>query len=641
MHLRSVLVLAALCTSAASSALPRADSIGAPSKLELGVVDVQDGIRLRERHGGEEHEDDADHPAHSDAMDHAHSGASSSSTPSASHQQASGGHQHPHGPPQAHINETLILMTHDPDPLAYWRYDQENDEAHPTLLVFHIALASLSFFALLPITIFLKGGKSPLAILSQLGFLATAILSLVFGIAYKRSTPALYEGSSHTKLGWITMIIVIALNALDVARFAVHRLSSTFGGQQEIFTDEARPLVVDEDEHFVISSPTEIADTEDGHHWTDVQMDQAAQRHREHHLHRSSTNSSDGDGTLYDTAGPSHDSSKPFGLPSVRSKLQRYAKFAERFIQTLLVVFAYVQTLSGIAIYSGSCRSAYLNGCMAHLIKGSVFVIYGLITFCRYIGAFSRYGWAWNRQPATSKAWSAEMVESFVCFFYGITNTWMERFGKHAGDPYSVKDVQHISIAVMFWFAGILGMLIESKRVRKWLSTPVVVASGLEESRISRPASYSSSFNPFPAIIVGTTGVAMAAHAQTFAFQVDVHALWGLFLGLFALFRFLTYFFLYLRPPASILPSRPPTEALAALMLTCGGVVFILSTEQVTFAAMRHGFDDIMAFLNFTVTLVSITFAWIVALFALQGWALGRHQARQQQAASLEAHVKA
>lgn len=75
-------------------------------------------------------------------------------------------------------------------------------------------------------------------------------------------------------------------------------------------------------------------------------------------------------------------------------------------------------------------------------------------------------------------------------------------------------------------------------------------------------------------------------------------------------------------------------------MLTCGGVVFILSTEQVTFAAMRHGFDDIMvlfdalsscrgprkltfsneqAFLNFTVTLVSITFAWIVALFALQG----------------------
>lgn len=85
--------------------------------------------------------------------------------------------------------------------------------------------------------------------------------------------------------------------------------------------------------------------------------------------------------------------------------------------------------------------------CLAHLIKGSVFVVYGLITFCRYVGAFARYGWAWNR-PSSSSAVSAEFVESLVCFIYGITNTWMERFG-HQDQPYSVKDVQHISIAVM------------------------------------------------------------------------------------------------------------------------------------------------------------------------------------------------
>jgi hypothetical protein len=217
------------------------------------------------------------------------------------------------------------------------------------------------------LAIFLKGGKSPLAILSQLGFLATAILSLVFGIAYKRSTPPLYDGSSHTKLGWITMVIVIALNALDVARFALRfvpgakdRFSSSFSVDHSTSHDEARPLVVDEEEHFVVSSPTEIADTEDGLQWTDVQMEQAAQRHRQHHLHRSSSNSSDGDGTLYDTAGPGHDSPKTLG--SVRSRLQHYSKFAERFTQTLLVVFAYAQTLSGIAIYSGSCRASYLNG---------------------------------------------------------------------------------------------------------------------------------------------------------------------------------------------------------------------------------------------------------------------------------------
>jgi hypothetical protein len=41
------------------------------------------------------------------------------------------------------------------------------------------------------------------------------------------------------------------------------------------------------------------------------------------------------------------------------------------------------------------------------------------------------------------------MIESAVIFTYGITNTWMERFGSAHGEPYTVKQVQHISIAVM------------------------------------------------------------------------------------------------------------------------------------------------------------------------------------------------
>ena len=40
-----------------------------------------------------------------------------------------------------------------------------------------------------------------------------------------------------------------------------------------------------------------------------------------------------------------------------------------------------------------------------------------------------------------------------------------------------------------------------------------------------------------------------------------------------------------------MLPSRPPTEALGSFFLTCGGLVFIFSTEEVTIAAMRRGRD--------------------------------------------------
>lgn len=74
---------------------------------------------------------------------------------------------------------------------------------------------------------------------------------------------------------------------------------------------------------------------------------------------------------------------------------------------------------------------------------------YGLITFSRYIGAFADRGWAWNAPPEGYAGISAEMVECFVVFLYGATNTWMERFGAAPGSPYTIKQIQHISIAVM------------------------------------------------------------------------------------------------------------------------------------------------------------------------------------------------
>ena len=113
---------------------------------------------------------------------------------------------------------------------------------------------------------------------------------------------------------------------------------------------------------------------------------------------------------------------------------------------------------------AGGCRENYINGCLAHLIsssihfvlthfnlnfaqEGGIFWCYGLLTFARFLGSFAELGWAWNRAPSCDPV-SAEFVESFVIFLYGITNAWMERFGAHPGDPYTTKQIQHISIAV-------------------------------------------------------------------------------------------------------------------------------------------------------------------------------------------------
>lgn len=79
----------------------------------------------------------------------------------------------------------------------------------------------------------------------------------------------------------------------------------------------------------------------------------------------------------------------------------------------------------------------------------------------------------------------------------------------------------------MFCFAGLLGMGIESKRIRKWLSSSAFASlshrSDIAQEALSEPQSYMGSFNPFPALVIGVTGAAMAAHAQTYLFQVSYH----------------------------------------------------------------------------------------------------------------------
>jgi len=301
--------------------------------------------------------------------------------------------------------------------------------------------------------------------------------------------------------------------------------------------------------------------------------------------------------------------------------LHRILQAAYATLERVLVFAAFAMLLSGIIIYTGGCRNSYINNCLAHLIKGGIFWCYGLFTFARFLGSHSDMGWAWNVSPIGNTI-SAEFIESTVIFLYGISNTWMERFGAKPGDPYSTKQVQHISIAVMFWFAGLIGMGMESRRMRRWLAASAVGSARL--SSVAEPPSYRGSFNPFPALVIGVTGAAMSAHTQAYVFQVQIHQLWGWLLLGFSVLRCLTYFFLWLAPPKSILPSRPPTEVLGSFFLACGGLMFMLSTEEVTLAAMRKGRDDVMMFLNVGVAITCFAFCWTLCVMTFHGWLKAR-----------------
>jgi hypothetical protein len=120
--------------------------------------------------------------------------------------------------------------------------------------------------------------------------------------------------------------------------------------------------------------------------------------------------------------------------------------------------------------------------------------------------------------------------------------------------------------------------------------------------------------------------------------QVQVHALWGSALVGFAALRCLTYCLLWISPPRSAVPSRPPTEALASFFLACGGLIFILSDEEITFAAMRNGRDgtfaednaylvlsdgrvlDVMMILNVAVAVTCFAFCWTLSIVAFKAW---------------------
>ncbi|KAG6887273.1 hypothetical protein C0992_013034, partial [Termitomyces sp. T32_za158] len=531
-------------------------------------------------------------------------------------------HHHSHGAPLTVLNETEVTMYHAPTPESYYTIDFDGageGTRYPGWMVAHIIFMSLAFFVALPIGIAMRSVKHAARGFAVFAFWALCALGCVSSSLYKKLTPNMYEGSVHTLQGYLTLLVAFSLSAIDV--LAVLRRIFSFFRSRKLFTVKAfwQTAILgrknDHDQYSVeysglvgeaedfeeskisLSSPDrQSGDLDPIEEYTGDTAQWASNVH--HHRHHYRKHSTASERTLFGNTSPSRSLDQiqqvKGNVNSAVGLLQRAGKGCFVVVERFLVFAGLWQTLLGIVIYTGGCRGNYVNGCLAHLIKGGIFWSYGLVTFARFLGSFADLGWAWNQAPHSKSYVSAEFTESFVIFIYGATNMWMERFGANTGDPFTTKQIQHIGIAVMFCFAGLIGMGIESKLIRKWLSSLAFTASRTERGppeSVEEPHSYTASFNPFPALVIGVTGAAMAAHAQTYLFQVQIHTLWGNLLVSFSVLRCFTYFFLWLRPPKSVLPSRPPTEALGSFFLACGGLVFMFSTEEVTIAAMRRGRD--------------------------------------------------
>ncbi|KAK0214953.1 hypothetical protein IW262DRAFT_253515 [Armillaria fumosa] len=149
-------------------------------------------------------------------------------------------------------------------------------------------------------------------------------------------------------------------------------------------------------------------------------------------------------------------------------------------------IFGWVQMVFGIATFRDYCRGGHLGQCLAHYIMGSGFIAYGII-----MAILLLVGEAWVRRSGRSPEW----WDSWVIMLWGIVNTFTE----HHGGGWSVKDMQHTILGVLWWCGGALGIFLARNNQR----------------------------NVVPGVIIILTGWGMSEHAQALMISTKVHAMFG------------------------------------------------------------------------------------------------------------------
>jgi hypothetical protein len=173
-------------------------------------------------------------------------------------------------------------------------------------------------------------------------------------------------------------------------------------------------------------------------------------------------------------------------------------------------------------------------------------------------------------------------------------------------------------------------MLFESTKVRDLLnsaieSLPVGNEMHPAEAHAVRqhPKTYAHSLNAMPALIIMLLGIMMSSHHQDSMVSTTVHKQWGtLFVG-FAVARGFSYILMYISPPTSLYPSRPPTELVASFCLISGGLIFMASTKDIIVIMEQN---NLMAMFIFTVMMgfTAFVMAYEIIVLALKGWAVRR-----------------
>ncbi|WEW56631.1 hypothetical protein PRK78_002079 [Emydomyces testavorans] len=243
----------------------------------------------------------------------------------------------------------------------------------------------------------------------------------------------------------------------------------------------------------------------------------------------------------------------------IHGKLRSYVVTLHGVMGKIMPIVTWIQMLFGGITALGFCHNDHLGQCLAHFIMGSAFIAYGIVLTILLL-----VGQVWLRRTGRSQ----EFFDSVVIALWGCINTFTEH---RWGEPWRHNDMQHTSMGIIWWCAGLLGL---------WLS----------RRRNGRPRR-----NIFPALVILLTGYAMSSHPQHLPLSSKVHTVFGYTLMAAGAVRIVEICFV-LKDRSAF--SYDGTEAssfqyLTPFLLYASGFLFMGATEEQMQLLSNAGIDHV------------------------------------------------
>ncbi|OCK81771.1 hypothetical protein K432DRAFT_350365 [Lepidopterella palustris CBS 459.81] len=275
----------------------------------------------------------------------------------------------------------------------------------------------------------------------------------------------------------------------------------------------------------------------------------------------------------------------------IHGRIRRIVVKCHGVVGKLMPVVTWAQMVFGGITALGFCRGDHLGQCLAHFIMGGAFIAYGVIlTILLLVGQL------WIRRMGRSQ----EFFDSLVIAAWGCVNTFTEH---RWGTAWVRNDLQHTSMGIIWWCAGLVGV---------WLS----------RKRDGTPKR-----NLIPGMVILITGWAMSAHPQTLPLSNMVHKVFGYTLMGAGITRIIEISFVLKDSNATTQDGSDPNsfQYLPVFLLYASGFLFMGATEE----QMQLLSDAHVSHVSYVLILYSIAFllflfvSMLLHLYAVS--ALGEH----------------